>query len=52
VTETDLIDFRAMNSLVRSFVTNLNASDVLLSDVATYMENVMEWNAKQLGIIS
>jgi hypothetical protein len=51
VTETDLIEFRAMNNLVRSFVTNLNASDVLLSDVATYMENVMEWNAKQLGII-
>ena len=50
LTSQDLINFRAMNSLVRSFVTNLNQSDVLLSDVETYMENVIEWNAKQLGM--
>jgi hemerythrin superfamily protein len=50
VTSEDLINFRAMNGVVRSFVTKLNASDVLLSDVELYMDNVIEWNAKQLGM--
>jgi hypothetical protein len=50
VTSEDLINFRAMNDVVRSFVTKLNASDVLLSDVELYMYNVIEWNAKQLGM--
>jgi hypothetical protein len=50
VTSEDLVNFRAMNGLVRTFVTNLNASDVLLSDVETYMENVILWNAGRLGM--
>jgi hypothetical protein len=50
VTSEDLVNFHAMNNVVRSFVTKLNASDVLMSDVETYMENVIEWNAKSLGM--
>ena len=50
VTGQDLRNFRAMNGIVRSFVTKLNSSDVLLSDVEAYMDNVIEWNAKHLGM--
>ena len=38
-----------MNYRIRSFVEYLNASDVLLSDAEVYMDNVIEWNAKQIG---
>jgi hypothetical protein len=50
ITSEDFLNYRAMNSLVRSFVTNLNASDVFLSDVATFIENVIVWNAGLLGM--
>jgi hypothetical protein len=50
VTSEDLINFRVMNGVVRSFVTKLNTSDVLLSDIELYMDSVIEWNAKQLGM--
>mmetsp|Transcript_9023 Transcript_9023/g.15067 ORF Transcript_9023/g.15067 Transcript_9023/m.15067 type:complete len:475 (+) Transcript_9023:69-1493(+) len=50
VTTDDLRDFRAMNDLIRSFVANTTLSSVLLSDIAYYMDNVMQWNAHQLGM--
>lgn len=50
VTSEDLRQFRAMNDLIRSFVVNSNASDVLLSDVEVYMDNVNAWNAQQMGM--
>jgi hypothetical protein len=49
VTSEDLRQFRAMNDLIRSFVVKSNASDVLLSDVEVYMDNVNAWNAQQIG---
>ena len=50
VTVQNMTSFRAMNKLVSSFVMNLNASDVLLSDVEGYMDNVIEWNANMIGM--
>jgi len=49
VTNEDLRKFRA--DLIRSFVINTsNASDVLLSDVEVYMDNVNAGNAQQMGM--
>ena len=50
LTSEDLRQFRAMNDLIRSFVVNSNSSDVLLSDVEVYMDNVNAWNAQQMGM--
>ncbi|KAI2502201.1 hypothetical protein MHU86_12253 [Fragilaria crotonensis] len=50
VTKENMADFRAMNDLVRTFVRDLNASDVLLSDVEAYLDNVIEWNANMIGM--
>jgi hypothetical protein len=50
VTRQDFDDFRAMNNRIRSFVTNLHSSDVLVSDLEVYMDNIIEWNAKQIGM--
>lgn len=50
VTERDLNDFRAMNNRIRSLVAKLNTSDILLSDTEFYMDNIIQWNAKQIGM--
>jgi hypothetical protein len=50
ITDQDLIRFRAMNNLVISFVKTMNKPDVLLSDIGSYMDNVILWNAKQIGV--
>ena len=49
-TQKDFDDFRAMNNRIRSFVTNLHSSDVMVSDLEVYMDNIIEWNAKQIGM--
>lgn len=50
VTQQDFEDFRAMNNRIRSFVTKLRSSDVLVSDLEVYMDNIIKWNAKQIGM--
>ena len=50
VTDQNMTSFRAMNDVVRSFVSDLNASNVLLSDVEVYLDNVIEWNANMIGM--
>jgi hypothetical protein len=50
VSNENMTDFRAMNDLVRSFVRDLNDSDVMLSDVEAYIDNVIEWNANMIGM--
>jgi hypothetical protein len=50
VSEQDFIQFRAMNTLVTSFVKKVRKPNIFLSDIGSYMDNVIMWNSIQMGL--